>query len=70
LQTGDFEKLEEYLNDKEDAKRRNFYLQPIYRKLKVTIRNITYTEEAKAYLDYTALKNRIDNYHVSFHLTV
>lgn len=63
-EAGAFDKLEDFLNNKDDISTRNLYLQPLYRKLKEDIRNLTYTEEAKALLDYTALKNRIENYYV------
>lgn len=67
---GAFDKLEEFMNDRDEIKTRNFYLQPVYRRLKESIRNMTYTEEAKAYLDYNALKNRIENYYVQSYNSV
>ncbi len=63
---GDYEGLEKYLNSKEDLNIKNQLLRPIYRELRTLIRNLSYTEEAKAYLDYTTLKNRIESYYVIF----
>ena len=65
---GRYQELEDFLNNKDEVNTKNKMLKPLYRELKSAIQNITYTEDAKAYLDYVALRNRIESYYVlTFH---
>jgi len=59
MDAGKFEELTEYLNTRDDLDLKNQFLQPLYRNIKVLVRDLTYTEEAKLFLDYTKLRDKI-----------
>jgi hypothetical protein len=61
---GKYEELEKVLQNKDESETKNVLLQPIYRELKSLIRLMTYSEEAKMYLDYVALRDKIKEYYV------
>jgi len=52
----DFEKMQKLLDGEEITKKKNSFLQPIYRDLKTTIRHMTFTHEYKLLREY--VRNR------------
>lgn len=50
---GDFEAMQKLMDNEEMMKKKNEFLQPIYRELKSIIRHMTYTEEYKLMREYT-----------------
>ena len=61
---GQYEDMEAFLNNKNDLKSKNTHLKPLYRHIRRTIRELTFTEEAKVLLDYQALRDKIEEYYV------
>ena len=64
IDSGDYDEISKYLNDDSKIHMKNKLLKTIYRRIKQDIRELTYTQEAKAYLDYIALKNKIESFYV------
>lgn len=58
---GDFEALQKLMDNEEIMKKKNHFLQPIYRDLKTLIRHMTYTEEYKLMREYTYNRQLILN---------
>ena len=49
----DFEALQKMMDNEEMMRKKNHFLQPIYRDLKTIIKHMTYTEEFKLIKEYT-----------------
>ena len=64
IDSGDYDAISMYLNDDSKIHIKNKVLKIVYRRIKQDIRELTYTQEAKAYLDYIALKNKIESFYV------
>lgn len=57
----DFESLQKLMDNEQIMRKKNAYLQPIYRDLKTTIRHMTFTEEYKLMREYTYNRQLILN---------
>ena len=62
--TASYEDMDKLLNNKEDLILKNRMIKAPFREVRALVRQLTYTEEAKLYEDFAALKNKIHDYHV------